>query len=95
LATASARDVAAGAGPVVDDDRLPPHLLQLRTERTGDDVGGAARREGHDDPDGLRRPRLRVYGRDGAKGAGGYESREGTALHVHDVSQEFCFVNRG
>jgi hypothetical protein len=47
------RDVAAGARPVVDDDRLPQDLLKLAAEDAGEHVARPARREGdhqHDRP---------------------------------------------
>ena len=52
-------DVAAGAGPVVDDDRLAPCVGELLRDGAGEDVGGAARRERHDEADRLRRIGLR------------------------------------
>ena len=39
------RDVAAGAWPVVDDDRLAQNLFELAREDTSEDVARAARRE--------------------------------------------------
>jgi len=42
-------DRAAGAGAVVDDERLPERLLQLLGHQARGDIGGLPRRPGHDD----------------------------------------------
>ena len=42
-------DRSAGAGAVLDDHRLSPEFGKLLPERARQDVGGAARRERHDD----------------------------------------------
>ena len=43
-------DHAAGAGLVLDDDRLAQHLLQPGRDQPGRRVGAAASRIGHDQP---------------------------------------------
>ena len=50
--------VAAGAWPVVDDDRLPQLLRQLLPQHAGNRVVGAAGRLRHDDGDWLGRKAL-------------------------------------
>jgi hypothetical protein len=52
-------ELAAGARPVVDDDRLLQDLLQLGAKAARGEVGGAAGGEGHDDLDRLAGERLR------------------------------------
>ena len=49
-------DVAAGAGFVVDDDRLPQRLGELLRHDARHHVGAAAGREAHDDADRLGGP---------------------------------------
>src|SRR5690606_19675852 len=49
-------DIAARAGAVLHDHALAPLLCQAVADFTSQDVGGAARRERHDDRDGLCRP---------------------------------------
>jgi hypothetical protein len=44
------RDVAAGAGLVVDQDRVAAALGQFRSQHAGDDVAAAARGEADDQP---------------------------------------------
>jgi len=51
-------DGAAGAGPVLDDDRLPPALRKLVAERARDDVDAAAGRIRHQDVHRFRRKSL-------------------------------------
>jgi hypothetical protein len=46
-------DVAAGPGPVLDDHRLAPALLQLLGEKSRDDVGGTAGRLAQHEAHGL------------------------------------------
>ena len=58
-------DQARGAGLVLDDDRLPESLGELALQDAGHLVGRAARRIGHDQPDRLRRPVLRLRERRG------------------------------
>ena len=65
-------DVAAGAGPILDDEWLAEDLRHFRRHRARDDVRAAAGREWHDDPDRLGREALcqRAIGqgeRDGEK----------------------------
>jgi hypothetical protein len=50
------RDVAGGAGLVVDVDALAQDLGQLAGNGAGDDLAAAAGRERHDEADGLARP---------------------------------------
>ncbi len=52
-------DVTAGAGAVLDDDRLPPFLRQEIGDDARHGVGGAAGRERHDDLHGAGRIILR------------------------------------
>ena len=52
------RPVGAGLGD--DDDGLAQRLLQLLADDAGERVGGRARAKGDDEPDGLRRPGLRL-----------------------------------
>jgi len=49
---ASGCDGTAGAALVVDDDRLPDCVRELRTDGACDEVGGAARRDRHDQLNG-------------------------------------------
>ena len=44
-------DIAAGAGPVLDDQRAADRFAQMGCDNARHDVGRAARREGHDDLD--------------------------------------------
>ena len=56
---------AASAGYVVDDDSLPPGFGQFLSDRTGQDVGAAARGKGHDKANrfaGVNRSRSRRLG---------------------------------
>ena len=53
-------DIAAGAGPVVDDHRLAPFLRQLLRHHAHQRVGRGARRRRHDDLDRPRRIGLRL-----------------------------------
>src|ERR1700693_3445458 len=53
------RDARAGAGAVVDHDRLAEHAPERLGEGGRDEVGGAARRKAGDQPDRFRRIRLR------------------------------------
>jgi len=60
----------AGAGPVVDIDLLSELVREALTDEAAHDVGRAARREWHDQPDwtdgigllGAGRPRCRYHG---------------------------------
>src|SRR5262249_31131916 len=52
-------DDGARPGPILDHEGLAEALLQPLGQHAGDDVGAAARREGHDDGDGARRVILR------------------------------------
>jgi hypothetical protein len=49
-------DIAAGAGLVFDHDRLAPDILQAVADQARGGVGGASRREGHDDAHRFRGP---------------------------------------
>ena len=53
------RERAVGAGPVLDDHRLVPGLLQLLADVARDDVGGAAGRKADQDLDRAVRVALR------------------------------------
>ena len=53
-------DNAAGAGPVLDDERLAELLLDLIEHDARNDVVGAAGGERADDQDRARRPLLRA-----------------------------------
>ena len=55
-------DRAAGAGLVVDDERLAERVLQLLRDHARRDVGGLARRPGHDHFHRVVRIRLRKRG---------------------------------
>ena len=59
-----------GTAAVVDDQRLAERLCQRRLQQPHRHVGGAARRERHDDVD---RPRWVIVG---ARGAGGKQKAE-------------------
>ena len=62
-------DRAAGAGLVLDEDRLPERLGEHRRHDARDEVGGAAGGVGHDHAHRLRRKGLRERrGRDGERG---------------------------
>jgi hypothetical protein len=71
------RDVGAGAGPVLDDDRLPQPRRQPLPDDAGRDVGRAARGEPDDEAHRPRRIGLRAR-RQGAhsreRGAGGEDT---------------------
>src|SRR5262245_2508850 len=58
-------NASIGAGPVLDEHRLSQVRLDRRRELAGDDVGGTARREGHND---TNRSRWEVRGGLGAGG---------------------------
>ena len=62
------RQGGAGAGPVLDHERLPELFVQLVRQQPRDQVGRAARGKRHDDGDGA----LRILG--GGDGRG--EERE-------------------
>src|SRR5438105_9405581 len=49
-------DVAAGAGPVLDDDRLPEHWKQALRDQAREQVVRAARRQRYDDANRPSRP---------------------------------------
>jgi hypothetical protein len=70
-------DGAGGTGLVVDNEALAELLLQLRRQRTGQRVGGAAWRERHDDGDRLVGPCVRGGGKGDAEGDRGEQ-----ALHA-------------
>jgi hypothetical protein len=53
------RDRAACAGAIVDDDALAEPIRQLGRDDAGDHIETAARRVRHEQPDRLRRIRLR------------------------------------
>ncbi len=55
--------IAAGAGPVVDDDRLLHQLLHPLADLLGEQADAAARPIRHDDADGVARIVLRQRGR--------------------------------
>ena len=57
------RDASARAGPVLDHHRLPEALPEGVGDQARDDVRLPAGGDGHDDPDRLLRPALRVCGR--------------------------------
>jgi hypothetical protein len=50
---------AVGAGPVLDDHRMAPHLLQFRADVARDDVGRAAGAEAYENLDRPGGPVLR------------------------------------
>src|SRR5437879_11251367 len=51
-------DVAVRARLVLDDHRLAPGFVQLRRDLSGQDVGSAARRVGHDEAEDRKSTRL-------------------------------------
>jgi len=51
VATQIRADIAVRARLVLDDHRLAPGFVQLRPDLSSEDVGGAARRVGHDEAD--------------------------------------------
>src|SRR5690606_214050 len=61
-------DVAAGAVAVLDDDAFTELAAQVLADDSGQDVGGAAGGEGHDDGDRLGGEVL-GHGRRGGQGA--------------------------
>ena len=75
-------DVAAGAGAIVHDDGLAQPLTQRLGHQPRRDIGAAARREGHDDAEGLvRRPaRLGLRGSAGRTGQGRKKSTFQTTI---------------
>jgi hypothetical protein len=63
---------SGAAGLVLDDELLLERLGKLFGDQPADGVRCPARREGHDDPNGLRRPGLRLHrGREEAGAEGG------------------------
>ena len=82
-------DHAAAARLVLDDDGLLPRLLQFVGKQTGEDVGGAARRIGHDEGDapariGIRRRCLLRRGTQGRHGDGSKQRCRGRRPHHAD-----------
>ncbi len=81
-------DRAGGAPAVVDHDRPPEQLGEPRLHDPRDRVGGAARREGHDDLDGPLRPTAGAAvplrpGQGGRGQPGGRgEGEQASALHA-------------
>ena len=74
-------DAAAGAGPVLDDDRLLQLFLHAVGEQAGGDVGRAARREADQDAHRLVGRHLRAGGcHDGAEGGEG-QADDGEGSH--------------
>ena len=73
-------EVAAGAGLVVDDEGLAEGALQLRRQRAGQQVGGAAGRERHDDAHRLARPGGLRPRRSGQRQSG---DKQGAAANGH------------
>ena len=69
----AAADIAAGAGTIVDDDRLPETRGQFVLDEPHQNVGAAAGRKWHDHAHRLRREALRVglTGRKGQHRGGG------------------------
>jgi hypothetical protein len=85
LTTASGADVAAGAGPVLDDEGLPQPLRQPLPDQPRRDVDPAAGGKACDDPHRagrifLRRraPRQR---RGGERGRGGFHQCAAEKVH--------------
>jgi hypothetical protein len=82
---------AAGAAAVIDYDRLAQALVQLLTEYAADNVGAAARRVRHDEPDRSGREVLRRPGGGGQHHRRASEKgdelpsshRSSTAAHDH------------
>ena len=74
------RDIAAGAGLVVDHDRQAAALGQLLRQDAGDDVAAAARRKTDQQAELLRRERLRPGG---ARQQAGQRSRADQRSPIH------------
>src|SRR5882762_10891840 len=97
-------DVPRGARPVLGDYLLPPLLGELLAEGAGENVRGAARREGNDDADGPRRiglrigrqlgPQQRSEGRCGGSKCGGPEDRSGHWCASHTPSDLYTPLER-
>ena len=51
-------NVSRAAGSIIDDDALAEILADVNGDKAGDDVGGASRRERHDERDRPRRKLL-------------------------------------
>ena len=82
-------DDAAAARLVLDKDGLLPRLLQFVGKQTGEDVGGAARRIGHDEGDapariGIRRRCLMRRGTQSRHGDGSKQRCRGRRPHHAD-----------
>ena len=86
-------DVAAGARPVLDQDRLAEPLGEPLRHQAGEDVGAAAGSEADDDADRLRRISLRGSGaRDRRqRGGAGGELQKSTAWNSHCHSSHCKF----
>ncbi|MNV45009.1 hypothetical protein D3C71_1367930 [compost metagenome] len=86
----------AATCPVVDDDSLAEVGLHFFREGSGQDVAGATRREGHDEPEGTRRKGCLCQhgGRDtGGASRGQHSSRElvhGNLSHNFSPDWERC-----
>jgi hypothetical protein len=74
------RDVAVRAGAILDDHGLSEALGQPRTDHARRHVGRTARRNGHDDADGLRRIRLRAR-RGGKQNGKAKSGRQQNSVH--------------
>ena len=73
------RDVAAGAGAIVDHHLLAPALAQPLAHHARENIGGAARPERDDDADRFRR----IVLRDRRRRGDGDESSGGDVVEVH------------
>jgi hypothetical protein len=80
-------DHRAGAGLVLDDDRLPEPRRELLPERARDDVDPAARRERHDEAQRLRRVGLRRGWQRGGK-----QRRDGEEADDHERGPSICLA---
>src|SRR5438477_189209 len=84
---------AAGAGALLDHERLAELFLQDVADQARRDVGGTARAERNDDPD---RPRRIILG-ERSRAQGGryrqrrhYRQREPWARHFHLPETSYC-----
>ena len=80
ITEAAGRDGSAGAGDVLDNDRLPERLSHALADHARDHIGRAAGGERHDHGDrpGRKRLRRRAAGKSGYRRNSGHRQNEST-----------------
>src|SRR3954451_18504642 len=78
-------DEAACAASIFDDELLAESLAQLVSPGASDEIGSAAGREGHDDPDGLVGP-WSLGPADGRSGQSWRAQSHGAGGHTEKVA---------